>query len=94
VTVYVDEFRRWAPTKLRTFAAGSSHMTADTLDELHALAEKIGLRREWFQPHPLAPHYDLTERRRGAALLAGAVFVPAKEQARKRIEARKEAGHG
>jgi hypothetical protein len=85
VTVYVDEFRRWGPTKLAIFRAGSSHLTADTLDELHALAQRIGLRREWFQDHRLHPHYDLTKARRAAALLAGAVFVSAKEQAEKRL---------
>ncbi len=35
------------------------HMIADTLDELHAMAERIGLRRAWFQPSSSAPHYDI-----------------------------------
>ena len=87
MSVYVDELRRW-PTRLRIFMEGSAHLTADTLDELHAFAERIGLRRAWFQPHALAPHYDLTPKRLAAALLHGAVFVPVKEQARARIAAR------
>lgn len=65
-------------------------MLADTLEELHAMAEEIGLKRAWFQAHPLHPHYDLTEAKRTAALAAGAVFVPAKEQAARRL---KEHGH-
>ncbi len=91
MSVYVDEFKHYGPTKIRCFKAGSSHMTADTLEELHALAARIGLQREWFQPHWSAPHYDLTESKREKALAAGAVFVPAREQARKRVEARNSA---
>ena len=87
VTVYVDELRKW-PTRIRCFKPGSCHMTADTLEELHALAAKIGMRREWFQDHPLAPHYDLTASKRDKALAAGAVFVSARAQAIKRVEAR------
>lgn len=88
MTVYVDEFRRYGPTKIRCFKAGSCHMTADTLDELHLMALLVGLRREWFQDAGV-PHYDLTRSRRAHAISLGAVFVPAKEQARKRIEARR-----
>ncbi len=93
MTVYVDEVRRW-PTRIRCFAQGSAHLTADTLGELHALAARIGLRRAWFQGGRI-PHYDLTPAKREAAIAAGAVFVPAKEQARRRIEARaREASDG
>lgn len=35
------------------------HLAADTLDELHEFAKKIGLKRDWFQDHPKHPHYDL-----------------------------------
>jgi hypothetical protein len=40
-----------------------SHMLADTEDELHAMAEKVGLRRAWFQSHR-TPHYDLCQQKR------------------------------
>jgi hypothetical protein len=50
----------------------SCHLLADTLDDLHAFAEKIGLRRAWFQ-NGSAPHYDLVSSRREAAVKAGAV---------------------
>jgi len=89
VSVYVDEVRRW-PTRIRCFRNGSAHLTADTLEELHAMAERIGLRRAWFQGRRV-PHYDLTPTRREAALAEGAVFVPAKEQAKRRIAAAREA---
>lgn len=84
MSVMVDEVRQW-PTKIRCFKAGSCHMTADTLEELHAMASKLGLKREWFQGHSSTPHYDLTPTKREKALLLGAVFVPAREQATKRL---------
>lgn len=48
MTVYVDDLARY-PTKIPCFRLGSCHMMADTLDELHAMAVKIGLKRAWFQ---------------------------------------------
>lgn len=87
MTVYVDELTLWS-SKIRCFAKGSCHLTADTLDELHDFARKIGMKRVWFQDVRV-PHYDLTPGRREAALAAGAVFVPAKEQARVRIDQRR-----
>lgn len=83
MTVYVDELRRypWGPACLR---AGACHLAADTEEELHAFAARIGMRRAWFQPRS-SPHYDLTGSRRAAALEAGAMFVPAKRQARYRL---------
>ena len=77
----VDEIRVW-PTKIRCFKNGSAHLTTDgDLDELHDFANRIGLRREWFQPHRIAPHYDLSPKRHAAALAAGATLVSAREQA-------------
>ena len=87
MTVYVDEIQTW-PTTIRCFRAGSCHLMADDLDELHAFAARLGMRREWFQPAS-SPHYDLTPKRRAKALELGAVFVPAREQARRRIAARR-----
>jgi hypothetical protein len=52
-------------------------MYADTLEELHALAAAIGMKRAWFQVHARLPHYDLTPRRRLLALKAGAVQASA-----------------
>lgn len=86
MTVRVDELRKW-PTKIRCFKPGSCHLTADTLEELHAFAARLGMKREWFQPKS-TPHYDLTASKRERALELGAVFVPGKEQARARMAAR------
>ena len=84
--VYVDEFRLWLPTQPRPFHQGSSHLTADTVDELHSFAARIGMKRSWFQDHPLLKHYDLVRSRRERALVLGAVFVPMREQLRRRRE--------
>lgn len=53
-------------------------MLADTVEELHAFAARIGLRRAWFQPES-SPHYDLNAGRHAAALAAGAKLVDRRE---------------
>lgn len=69
MTVYVDEFGsgwgRWS---------GGGHLLATDLDELHAMARTIGLKRAWFQDRTF-PHYDVTAPKRAAALTAGAVPI-------------------
>lgn len=94
MSVYVDELRNVAAFGgPRCFTAGACHLTADTIDELHAMADRLGLRRSWFQSAS-TPHYDLTAHRRRAALASGAVFVSAREQARARLRARGALQHG
>ena len=51
----------------------SCHMYADTLEELHAMADRIGMRRSWFQNHPFLQHYDLVPAKRELAVRYGAV---------------------
>lgn len=50
-----------------------AHLLATDLDELHALAAAIGLRRAWFQDGGRWPHYDVTSSKRESAIAAGAV---------------------
>ena len=40
-----------------------SHMLADTLEELHDMADPIGIARKWFQPTS-TPHYDICQEKR------------------------------
>lgn len=61
------------------------HLMSDTsLQELHTFAhDKLGFRMEWFQDHPIHPHYDLTTRRaRNIAIQNGAVLVEPAELVR------------
>jgi hypothetical protein len=48
------------------------HMMADTLDELHTMANKLGVRK-WFQGKSKYPHYDLCKSRRALAVKHGAI---------------------
>ena len=50
------------------------HMLADTLEELHAMADKLALKRSRFQPLS-SPHYDITWEMRADAVRLGAVEV-------------------
>lgn len=54
------------------------HLVADTIEELHAFAESIGMKRKWFQNHR-KPHYDLLGRRAEIAYLKGAKKVTNRE---------------
>lgn len=48
------------------------HLVADTLIELHDFADRLGLRRDWFQDRASYPHYDITLLLRARALRMGA----------------------
>jgi hypothetical protein len=87
--IMVDEFRRWGPNQPRPFHRGSCHLTVagstpEDIEALHEFAASIGLKREWFQGGRV-PHYDLTASVRRRALVAGAVFISSKDQARARL---------
>ncbi len=55
------------------------HVMADELDQLHAMADKIGLKRSWFQnKRGSTPHYDLAPSKRALAVANGAVEIDRK----------------
>lgn len=66
------------------------HMVADTLEELHDMAEKIGVER-WFQNHRY-PHYDICKSKRAQAIGLGAKEVNHREfvEIARRIENHKD----
>lgn len=59
----------------------SCHLLADTEEELHAIAAKIGMKREWFQTGNKVsmPHYDLVASKRKKAVSAGAIEIDRKQ---------------
>ena len=73
---------------LRGHSIANCHLFTDALDlaELHAFAERIGLKQSWLQHKHVdlfsLPHYDLTPRRRAAAIAAGALEVDRREAVR------------
>lgn len=72
MTVYVDA-SVWSFGRMTM-----CHMIASTPDELHAMADRIGVARRWYQgPGKRAsfPHYDICKTKRAAAVAAGAVEV-------------------
>lgn len=50
------------------------HMLADSLEELHVMADKIGIQRKWFQ-NKNVPHYDICKSKRSAAIASGAIEI-------------------
>lgn len=88
--IQVDELRTYH-RRLRGWELTRwAHLTdsEDDVDALHAFAARLGLKRSWFQ-NGTRPHYDLTAGRRIDALRLGAVFVPAKAQAREALARRR-----
>ena len=66
MTVYLDDWRQ--PARLGPVDDRWSHLLADTDEELHAFAARMGMKREWFQHRTHRPHqahYDMPERSRG-----------------------------
>jgi len=69
MAVYVDDAvtlwrgKRWA------------HLMADTLDELHAFAARLGMPRRAFQDKTSGAHYDVTAELRERAIALGAVPI-------------------
>jgi hypothetical protein len=82
VTVYVDDaaIRATVADGKREYKAQWYHLTADTKDELHGFAKRLGLQRRWFQdkPHGLW-HYDVTKSKRELAVRMGATEIAARD---------------
>lgn len=71
MAVYVDDMLRSA--RVGRIQSRWSHLVADTTEELHAFAARLGMRPSWVQ-YPGTPkeHYDLTEPKRRQAVALGA----------------------
>lgn len=93
MTVYVDDVRHQFGRMVMC------HMWADTLDELLAMADRIGVARKWIQGHPTLSfgkhrkaswvHFDIALAMKAKAIEAGAVltdkFGPVEFEARANI---------
>jgi len=71
VTVYIDDMR--APFGRLIMC----HMIADTEQELHAMADRIGVRRKWYQ----GDHYDIALAKKKLAIAAGARLITIRQLA-------------
>ncbi len=69
MAVYIDDMYRYAIGAFR--GERMSHLIADSDAELHALAARIGMKRQWFQ----GDHYDVPFARRDLAVAAGAIEI-------------------
>lgn len=80
MAVYVDDMH--ADPMGRYSRMKMSHMIADTDEELHAMADKIGVQRRWFQkPGTPGRHYDIALSKRALAVTAGAVEITMRQAA-------------
>jgi len=75
--VYVDDMR--APFGSLVMC----HMLADTDDELHAMAEAIGIKRIWWQSpeNTSGSHYDICLSKKAVALRYGAIPITKRQAA-------------
>lgn len=65
MTVYVDDMRA------RYGRMIMCHMISDSEEELHAMADRIGVARRWYQ----GDHYDVSLGMRERAIAGGAVPI-------------------
>jgi len=76
MTVYVDDMKAdFEPGHRPGRKYVMSHMIADTDEELHEMADRIGVARKWFQ----GDHYDITQSKKRQAIWAGAVLITQRE---------------
>lgn len=72
MTVYVDDMKAdFNPSHAPGRKYVMCHMIADTEEELHAMADNIGVLRKWYQ----GDHYDITQSKKVLAIKAGAVPI-------------------
>jgi hypothetical protein len=73
MATYVDAAQSYPQAGLRF--TEFCHLLADTPDELHEIADQLGVPRRFFQDHPWRWHYDLPSHLRDEAVRLGAVEI-------------------
>lgn len=84
MSVYVDNMRAKYGRMVMC------HMIADTEAELHAMADRIGVARRWYQ----GDHYDICLAKRALAVAAGALEVTRMQLGRMAIAKRRASRDG
>jgi hypothetical protein len=74
MSVYVDAARNVFTPYSGARPMVCCHMLADTIGELHEMADRLGLKRSWFQSGS-TPHYDLSRSKRKEAIEKGAIEI-------------------
>lgn len=73
--IYVDRYPDWIVHHKPKWLGGG-HLFGTDLEELHAFARALGLKRAWYQGTTGGfPHYDLTRNKRALAIQLGATKV-------------------
>lgn len=68
------------------------HMTADSHDELIAMADRIGVARRWIQyPGTWREHFDICKSKRALAVASGAIELNTLSEAAAHISRRRKA---
>lgn len=82
MTIFIDDGYKRTAAYWKRHGVGQmkmSHMMSDSdADELHKLAARIGMKREWFQKD----HYDVPIFRRAMAIQHGAVECTSRDLVR------------
>lgn len=80
VSVYVDDMYRFPIGRFGRMKM--SHMTADTTEELRAMAAEIGVAQRWLQSSgEWKEHFDISMSKRAEAVKAGALEITMRESA-------------
>lgn len=91
MSVYVDDMYKYPMGRFGRMKM--SHLMADTDDELHEMAKKIGIARKWCQHDGLGQgytHYDIPKSKRLLAIQLGAISITLREMSAKAMEWRKQ----
>jgi Protein of unknown function (DUF4031) len=89
MTVYVDQLFATTPSTRWPYTRACHLLCDGNIQELHAFARRLGLKRSWFQDHHSNArlwHYDLTPGKRAAALKLGAQVIDGPTFARMILE--------
>jgi Protein of unknown function (DUF4031) len=85
MSVYVDDWRQLATIRQNT--SRWSHLTADSTEELHSFARRLGIPAAAFQHKrgkPEFDHYDVPDELREQAIALGAIALSWREAAKLR----------